>query len=225
MNAETGESMWYKNVYETDANGQYIYYNNNNQVVDDNYEGSKHRKVVGQESTTTYSDADYYLCGDVLPDFYGGFGTSVSWKGFDFSVDFQYQLGGQVYDDTYAGLMSSSAGSAIHVDMQNAWSADNKNSNIPRWQYGDSYMSSASDRFLISASYLTLSNITLGYTLPKSWLRSLGLQSVRIYGVADNIWTWSKRQGLDPRQSITGGSSNSVYRPIRTISGGITVTF
>lgn len=225
VNAETGESMWYKNVYETDANGQYIYYNNNNQVVDDNYEGSKHRKVVGQESTTTYSDADYYLCGDVLPDFYGGFGTSVSWKGFDFSVDFQYQLGGQVYDGTYAGLMSSSAGSAIHVDMQNAWSADNKNSNIPRWQYGDSYMSSASDRFLISASYLTLSNITLGYTLPKSWLRSLGLQSVRVYGVADNIWTWSKRQGLDPRQSITGSASNAYYRPIRTVSGGITLTF
>lgn len=43
--------------------------------------------------------------------------------------------------------------------------------------------------------------------------------------VADNVWTWSKRQGLDPRQSITGGSSNSVYRPIRTVSGGITVTF
>ena len=86
-------------------------------------------------------------------------------------------------------------------------------------------MNAHTDRFLTNASYLTLSNITLGYTLPTQWMQTVGLQKVRVYMVADNIWTWSKRQGLDPRQSITGGSSNSVYRPIRTISGGITVTF
>lgn len=222
-----GESMWYKNVYETveGSTTNYVYYDNNGNRVDDSYLGTKHRKVVGQETTTTYSDADQYLCGDVLPDVYGGFGTSLSWKGLDFSIDFQYQLGGQVYDGTYAGLMSASAGSAIHVDMLNAWSADNTSSNIPRWQYGDNYMAAGSDRFLVSASYLTLANITLGYTLPKNWVKTIGLQSVRVYGVADNIWTWSKRQGLDPRQSITGGSSNAYYRPMRTISGGITVTF
>ena len=140
-------------------------------------------------------------------------------------MDFQYQIGGQVYDGAYAGLMSCTPGQAIHVDMANAWSSENTTTNVPRWQYGDSYMSASSDRFLTNASYLSLSNITLGYTLPTQWMHAVGLQKVRVYMVADNIWTWSKRQGLDPRQSITGGSSNSVYRPIRTVSGGITVTF
>ena len=181
--------------------------------------------MVGQETTTTYNDGSYYLCGDVLPDVYGGFGTSVAWKGLDFSVDFQYQIGGQVYDGAYAGLMNCSAGQAIHVDMEKAWTPENTNTSVPRWQYGDSYMSAGSDRFLTDASYLSLSNITLGYTLPAQWMQTVGLQKVRVYMVADNVWTWSKRQGLDPRQSITGGSSNSVYRPIRTVSGGITVTF
>jgi hypothetical protein len=65
----------------------------------------------------------------------------------------------------------------------------------------------------------------LGYTLPLKWVKPLGVQKIRLYGVADNIWVWSKRQGLDPRMSITGGASSSYYSSVRTISGGITVTF
>ena len=206
-------------------NNKDVYYNNAGEKVDDSYTGVKHRKVVGQETTASYNDGSNYLCGDVLPDVYGGFGTSVAWKGLDFSMDFQYQIGGLVYDGAYASLMDCSAGQAIHVDMEKAWTPENTNTSVPRWQYGDSYMSAHTDRFLTNASYLTLSNITLGYTLPTQWMQTVGLQKVRVYMVADNIWTWSKRQGLDPRQSVTGGSSNSVYRPIRTISGGITVTF
>jgi len=122
-------------------------------------------------------------------------------------------------------LMSSSRGQAIHVDMLNAWSKDNTTSNIPRWQFNDDRMAAQSDRFLISASYLSLQNITLGYTLPKKLTSKIGIQKIRIYGVADNIWVWSKRQGLDPRQSITGSVSNAYYSAVRTISGGISVTF
>lgn len=211
---ETGEALYYKNVYQTDENGEYV-------------KDSNGRYIVTEVTTTTkYSEADDYLCGDMLPDVYGGFGTSLSWKGIDFSIDFQYQLGGQVYDGTYASLMNFDPGHGIHVDMLNAWSAENTTSDIPRWQYNDNYMASSSDRFLISASYLTLSNITLGYSLPKSVSKKIGLQNIRFYGVADNIWTWSKRQGLDPRQGISGsGNTNTYYKPIRTISGGITLTF
>ena len=163
----------------------------------------------------------------MLPKAYGGFGTSVEWNGIDFSIDFQYQLGGKVYDSAYAGMMAltNNRGSALHVDMLNAYSASNTGSSIPRLVYGDSYAASTSDRFLTSASYLSLQNITLGYTLPKKWTSKIDLQKVRIYFVADNIWTWSKRQGLDPRRYITGDSGNGYYSSIRTISGGITVTF
>ncbi|MCF0198267.1 MAG: SusC/RagA family TonB-linked outer membrane protein [Bacteroidaceae bacterium] len=211
--AADGQSLWYKNVYETDASGNIVKDANGCKVVKD---------VV---TTTTYSEASDYLCGDCMPDVYGGFGTSFEIKDFDISADFQYQIGGQVYDGAYASLMNLSRGSAIHVDMLDAWSPTNQGSNIPRVSYNDINMASTSDRFLTSASYISLQNVTLGYNLPKTLLRKINVQKIRLYAVADNIWVWSKRQGLDPRQSITGGSGNTYYKPIRTISGGITVTF
>ena len=202
---ENGESLFYRNVKDDKGN------------------------VIGRETTTSYSDGDYYLCGTALPDLYGGFGTSVRYKGFDFSIDFAYQIGGQVYDGDYAGMMASpqanSKGGAFHADLLNAWTHENSNSNIPRMQFGDVYSSSSSDRFLTDASYLSLQNINAGYTFPTDWTRKIGVEKIRLYFAADNIWVWSKRQGLDPRQSITGSVTNAYYAPIRTISGGLTLTF
>ena len=86
-------------------------------------------------------------------------------------------------------------------------------------------MNAQSDRFLTSASYLSLQNITLGYTLPAKLTQKIGINKVRVYGVADNIWLWSKRQGMDPRMDITGAVSSAYYSSVRTISGGLSVTF
>ena len=217
---ENGESMWYYDAEEqrVDKQGQ--------PVVD--AEGNPVMKKV-RKTTTQYDDADYYLCGTALPDVYGGFGTTLNYKGFDLSVDFGYQIGGQVYDGDYAGMMSSptasSKGTNFHADIFKSWSTANPNSNIPRFQFGDSYSTATSDRFLTDASYLSLNNINFGYTLPLAVTRKAGMEKVRIYFAADNVWLWSKRQGLDPRQSISGSVTNSYYAPIRTLSGGLTVTF
>lgn len=209
--ANNGRAMYFKDVYKTDADGNIQKDENGNKIIE---------KTIATFST---SDATQYLCGDVLPDAYGGFGTSLQWKGFDFSVDFQYQLGGQVFDSEYQSLMSIDRGYGMHVDILNAWSPTNVNSNIPHLQVSDSYVASTSDRFLTSASYLTLSNITLGYTLPKSWTQKLGINRLRLYVVGDNLYTWTKRKGLDPRQSITGSSNGKYYSSVRSISGGVTI--
>jgi len=208
-----GMALYYKDVYKVDAEGN----------IEKDADGNKIVEKV--QTTTSLSDASQYLCGDVLPDVYGGFGTGITFKGIDFSVDFQYQLGGQVFDSEYQSLMGMSAGYGMHVDNLDAWSESNTLSNIPRYQYGDSYRASTSDRFLTNASYLTLSNVTVGYTLPTKWVSKIGVQKIRLYAVGDNLYTWTKRKGLDPRQSITGGSSGTYYSSIRSISGGITVTF
>ena len=213
VDQNTGEALYYKDVPKKDANGQIMKDEAGNQIIDH------------QETTNKVSDATMYLCGTALPDAYGGFGTSLAWKGLDISVDFTYQLGGQVYDRDYASSMNLDRGHTLHTDILNAWSADNKGSNIPRLQFNDKYMTATSDRFLTSASYLSLQNITIGYTLPKRWLRTLSIAKVRVYAVGDNLWLWSKRKGLDPRQNISGSVSSEYYSPIRTVSGGITVTF
>ena len=201
---ENGKSMFYKD--KLDENGN----------------------IIGRETTTTPGEATYYLCGTALPWAYGGFGTRFSYKGFDLAVDFNYQLGGQIYDSDYAGMMgitSSGRGSAIHADLLNSWTEENPNTNIPKLIIDDTSTTTTSDRFLIGASYLSLQNLNFGYTFPTKMTSKVAIGKLRVYLTATNLWLWSKRQGLDPRQSITGGASSAYYSAMRTISGGISVTF
>ena len=214
---ETGEPMWYKDEYEYDENGNVKRDETKSPIV-------KNRTV-----TKTYSEATDYLCGAAVPDLYGGFGTSIEFYGVDFGVNFTYQIGGLTYDGQYASQMSSpiagSTGTNIHRDVYNAWSQKGEENNVPRWQYNDQNSASSSDRFLTSASYLNIQNAQLGYTIPAKLTKKFGVSMLRIYVAADNIWYWSKRQGLDPRQSFSGGSSAAYYAPVRTISGGINIQF
>ena len=172
----------------------------------------------------TYREAT----GDMAPDVYGGFGTSLEFYGFDLSVQFSYQLGGMLYDNTYAKMMhggtSSSVGTNWHNDIANAWTPENRFTDIPRLNYNDKYTNSTSDRWLVSSDYLSLNNITFGYTFPKKWLRAIGLNSIRIYGAADNVALFSARKGMDPRKG-TMSTTTSTYGALRTFSGGIKVTF
>ena len=181
--------------------------------------------------TPAYLDArntNQVCTGSLLPKAFGGFGTTVTAYGVDFSVAFAYQLGGKLLDYGYMNLMSdaSSQGVALHKDLINAWTPTNTITDVPALYNSAEfqYASATSDRFLISSNYLSLNNITLGYTLPKSWTEKLQIESVRVYGSAENVALWSKRKGLDPRQGFMS-SENMTYAPIRTISGGLRVTF
>ena len=166
--------------------------------------------------------------GDLMPDVYGGFGTTIEFHGFDFGISFSYQLGGKIWDYSYQDLMHGGAiadvGSNWHKDIANAWTPENPHTDVPRLNTQDKFTNSNSDRWLVSSNYLSINNITLGYTLPKNITRSLGLNSVRIYGAADNVALFCARKGMDPRQSYTM-STTATYGALRTISGGIKVTF
>ena len=166
--------------------------------------------------------------GNLQPLFTGGFGTTLEFKGFDLSLQASYQLGGKLYDNGYQSLMhagtSSTAGQAWHKDILNAWTPNNTKTSVPRIAVGDLYTNSQSDRWLVSSNYLSLNNITLGYTLPQSLVSKLQLQSVRVYGSADNVALFAARKGLDPRIGVIS-SQNKYYSAIRAITGGIKVTF
>lgn len=204
VDPETGASLWYKDVKGDDGK-------------------------ITRTKTSDYTSATRYLHDSAIPSVYGGFSTSVSAYGVDFSISFNYQIGGKVYDSGYASFMSSPYGTTVgtnyHKDILKAWTPENKGSDIPRLQYGDQYTTNVSDRFLTDASYLNISNINVGYTLPSKITQKFGVQKLRVYLACDNVVYWSKRQGLDPRYSFTGATNFSNYSPIRTISGGVTVQF
>ena len=181
-----------------------------------------------RQTTTSYDAADYYLCDTSLPDFFGGFGTTLSLYGFDVSANFVYSVGGKKWDNGYQSLMavptSLGTGSAIHKDVLNSWSEENTTSSIPRWQYADVNTIANSDRWLIDASALTFKNLTVGYTLPERLTRKCFVSKLRVYVSCENVAYWTKRKGFDPR-SVSSTASNTGYSPIRSITGGINLQF
>lgn len=197
--SENGESMW----YYTDKEGEL-------------------------QTTTDYSSADYYLCGNALPKVYGGFGTTINFYGFDFTANFAYSIGGKKYDTAYQDMMappySSYTGVAYHMDAFKAWTPENPNSEIPRWQYNDVDCAAQSDRFLKDASYLSLRSLNLGYTFGKNVTRKLQMERLRVYVSCENLAYWTCRKGFDPRVGLKYGSYGG-YSPTTAISGGLSIQF
>ena len=246
VDPETGKSLWYYNVYEqhqvvvdgvpqVDADGNPIkedswFDRDGNLLENQNADDFSRRKVIDRKTTDVYADADYYVVNETtIAPVFGGFGTSVQAYGFDFAINFTYQIGGKQYDSTYASFMSpptsSTAGRNIHVDALESWTASNPSASIPRWQFDDLYTGSMSTRFLTDASYLNIQNINLGYTFPVKWTKAALINNLRLYVSAENVFYWSKRKGFDPRQTYSDIANATRYSPIRTISAGISATF
>jgi hypothetical protein len=215
--------QWYIPTYAgVNENGEATWY-----AYKEEEDGTKTRYVTNDYNVANQNGREFQ--GDSTPDFYGGFNTSFEFYGVDISANFTYQIGGLAYDSGYATLMASpqqtSVGFAFHRDLWDAWTPENTNTDIPRFRYNDQYFTSTSSRFLVDASYLNIQNITIGYTLPQRFTRKFLVEKLRIYATCDNVWYWSRRKGLDPRQSISGSTNPYMYAPIRTFSGGVTITF
>lgn len=211
-----GLPMWYKDIVQTGPDGEPVLDAAGNQIV------------LGTETTTEYSEATEYLCDDPTPLLYGGFGTSFNFYGFDLAASFTYSIGGLTYDGGYAGYMSppgGTVGSNFHKDVLDAWTPENRDSDIPRFVYNDQNINASSDRFLVPAGYLNFQNAQFGYTFPSRMLSKVKISRLRLYAMCDNIFYWSYRQGLDPRQSFSGDTSAENYSPVRTVSFGINLTF
>ena len=209
---EKGEALYYVDSKLKDEDGTVI---------------TNQPGTLKDETTTNPNVATYYELGSMLPKLFGGFGTTLTIGGLDASVSFDYQLGGKVYDSRYQNFMapwadSGDAGSTFHVDWAKAWSVNNTSSDIPRWYYSDQYSAATSDRWLTDASYLNFQSFSVGYTF-KNIVK--GISKLRIYAVGENLYFWSARKGLDPRYSYSGNTYVAVYSPVRTISGGVQVTF
>ncbi|MBQ3812985.1 MAG: TonB-dependent receptor [Bacteroidales bacterium] len=203
---ENGKAQWWTD--EKDDNGE---------------------KTGNQVKTTKYSDATkYYLGKSALAKLNGGLNTQLTWKGIDFSIQTSYQIGGWAYDSEYLDGMSISYYVGHSTDMWKTFDPVSKTGQYPVWDSNNSSnsYSQTSDAHLVDASYFSIRNITLGYTLPRNITRKFYVEGLRLYIMADNVALFSNRQGFDPRVSFTGSTSDfGGYAPMRTISGGITVTF
>lgn len=172
--------------------------------------------------TETYNPNDATIVGQLDPKGFGGFGTSVSFKGVELSVLFNYQYGHKVYNNARAD-----------VENPEYWYSGLSRAMLREWrQRGDitDIPSSASDfqysttRFVEDGDFLRLRNVMLSYSLPRSVTDRLRLNGVRFFVQGQNLYTWHNFQGYDP-EVASGVLSGAQYPALRAFTAGISVGF
>ena len=174
-------------------------------------------------STSEATNSKYLGHGSREPLFQGSFGSDFQFGPVDFSFLTTFSVGGYVWDSVYASSMEVTyAGDTWNKHALRRWQKPGDVTDVPLVQLGSTNI--AADRWLIDASYFAIKSIQLGYTLPAKWTQMAGIKSLRVFAVGDNLWLFTKLNGLNPQYNMTGGTSWA-YTPTRAISLGIDINF
>jgi TonB-linked SusC/RagA family outer membrane protein len=174
---------------------------------DFNPDGSPTRAINGNDRQIIETD----------PDFQGGFNTNLTYKGFDFSAVGAFKSGGVLISTLYGGnsYLNLLNGRRSNVDVD-YWTPDNRDAEYPNprgIRSGDNpkYISTMG---YFDASYVKIRALTLGYTLDQEFMRSLGIQKLRLYFTAQNPFVlfspYNRKSGMDPETNSFGDENQAV---------------
>lgn len=173
---------------------------------------------------------DFTIIGDPNPDFIGGFTNNIRYRNFDLNLFFQFSYGNEMLN---ANRMTLEEGRHINTNqyasLANRWTVENPDGDVPRIRSSNN-TNWLSSRVVEDASYIKLKNIALGYTIPRLSISQLYINNLRIYGVVQNIYTWTKYSGSDPEVStrhsaLTPAYDSSSYPACRMFTFGASLTF
>ncbi len=198
--------------------------------------------------------ADRQVIGRALPKHTGGFGLNAIFKNFDLSAYFNWVVGNDIYNTgaisfnqfyrtSYGNMLNSvnSSNRFKYIDAAGNLVTEladlgKLNANATTWSpfsFGN-----ASPVFhsgvVEDGSFLRLNNLTLGYSLPKNLISSIGMTKLRVYATVYNAFLWTKYSGYDPEVSstrsdgysqLTPGVDYSAYPKSRNFTVGVNVTF
>ena len=227
-------STWYmlkaNGIYQTDEQVPDKLYAKGVRAGDVIYED------VNGDGDITY-EADRQICGKATPDFFGGITSNMSWKGIDLNIFCQYSVGGKIFaawrgagqeGTDHLGLSSGSVNmdgasvtSYFNISRDaalNYWRGEGTSNYYPRPMlsgshtgYDVDYNILTSSRFLESASFFKIKNITLGYNFPQAWMERIKMDGIRVYFSVDNAFTFTKYSGYDPEVSMNAGPAHKQY--------------
>lgn len=184
--------------------------------------GHKVKDVTGDGQITS---ADQMIVGNPNPKFIYGFSTNLSFKGFDLGAFISGSQGNDIYNASRLSFENPLGQRNLLAGVANRWSPTNPNN-----QYVSGFQGGRlpiSNYVVEDGSYLRCKNLTLGYTVP----RFKGVQGIRLYVSANNLFTITNYSGYDPEVNTYAGSNtvigvdNFVYPQSRSFLGGIQVTF
>lgn len=206
-------------------------------------------KFRNMDGNDVIDENDKTVIGNASPKFYGGLNNNFTYKGFDLSVFFTFSYGNEVLNATK--LVTSKVGrenyNALNVmNSHNRWmtindrgervtdpaelAAMNQGKSVASWhdnQEGNKYIHSWA---VEDASFLRLSNVTLGYTFPKQLIKKIKLSNLRVYATGNNLFTWTPYTGFDPevsnmRSPLTPGVDFGSYPRSRSFIFGVNIAF
>lgn len=187
------------------ANGDALWYDKNGQL------------------TNVLRDEDKVMTGkSYIAPWQGGFGTALSWKGLSLTAQFswvadRWMVNNDRYFDESNGRFATYNQSRR---LLNRWKKPGDITDIPRHGVYTEFDS----RLLEDASFLRLKNLMLSYSLPADLLKKTKvIRGLRIYGQAQNLFTFTPFSGLDPE-----GNSNmyaAQYPMSRQFTFGLDLTF
>ena len=221
----------------------------NSAVIGANYMipgAMKLKDLTGDGKVTV---ADRKVIGNASPDFTGGFNLSGFLYGFDFSANFNYMIGNQVYNANKVEFTSSRKFS--NRNLLNLMAVDQRWTNID-WATGEQISDPAtlkslnsgktmwspaigsavfSDWAVEDASFLRLQSVTLGYTLPEDLTQKAHIRRARVYVTGTNLFCLTKYSGYDPEVDtrratpLTPGVDYSAYPKSIGFVAGLNLTF
>jgi TonB-linked SusC/RagA family outer membrane protein len=181
-------------------------------------------QFVTDQGGLTYNPTitDQYFLIDVDPKYYGGFQNSVSYKNFQFDLNFQFikQIGkNNLFGNAIPGNRSVNQPASV----LNRWQKTDdiapvqKFSTLSFTSLYNSYFTAASSNVGYSdASFIRLKNISISYQLPDAWKKNIYIQNCRVYVQCQNLLTITSYKGLDPETKST-----TSLPPLRVITAGI----
>lgn len=176
------------------------------------------------------NDSDKSYIGNPYPDLMIGFNVGLNWKGWDFIANFYGTYGNDVFNLEKKRYSGGGGQNVYRGTLEKAWHGEGTSNDIPRLSYNDLNQNygRVSSFYVEDGSYLRCKLITLGYTLPKKWL---GDYSLRLYFSAQNLFTITNYDGMDPERPFYDGSviekgiGNAKYPTPQTYLFGIDFKF
>lgn len=193
---------------------------------------------INKDGAINSSDRQYL--GSPIPKFQGGITNNLNYKGFDFSIFFQFASGNKLFKTFESGtggtgsLGANAQPTNVFQEIYDErWTPSNPNAKYPRAVSGakGTFNTQNSSRYLEDASYIRLKTLTLGYSLPQTMLnKTKVIKNIRLYVSGQNLWTITKYSGFDPEAttSVTVGNLGNDQGAIpqfRTVTFGANIGF
>lgn len=194
-------------------------------------EGAGDVYLVDLDGDGKITAEDRTYLGNSNPDVFGGFGSTLIWKGLMFNMTFSYAIGGKRYWQDEASKFGGVNVYNAPTFILDSWTMNQSGKYPVATHYGMGQNSTFSNRWLHDASYLRLTALNVSYKLPQKWFRNFLIKGIEASFQATNLFTITKYPGMDPQgnfgtpSALYGvGTDYSTYPPARTFNFGLKFT-